>query len=291
MELPNIDSLIGENKHGFRSGYSTTTCLLQLKDAVCDRLDSKENVMIYSLDLSAAFDMLRPDTFKELLNNKISRDLLGVLDAFLTNRRFYVEIDVKTSKIKTIDIGCPQGSVLGPVLFNLYTGAIINKLPSNVLLTSYANDSYVVAHDSTVESLIKKTEECLSVHVKSLEEIGMKVNEGKTEILLFGKNSPNIIINVRGTAVESKDSIKALGLQLDKGLTWKPHVTSLKNKVMKIVGGVRMVRNKLSQQEATSVVTAQLFSVLYYACCVWLTPSMKKKYSALLKDCTIEPCV
>jgi len=58
----------------------------------------------------------------------------------------------------------------------------------------------------------------------------MKVNEGKTEILLFGKDSPNVIINVRGTAVESKDSIKALGIQLDKGLTWKPHVTSLKKK-------------------------------------------------------------
>jgi len=277
MQLPNFSSLIGDNQHGFRSGCSTTTCLLQLKDAVCDKLDLRENVMIYSLDLSAAFDMLRPDTFKELLHEKIPRDLLGILDEFLTNRRFYVKIDGKTSQIKAIDRGCPQGSVLGPVLFNLYTGAIINKLLKEVLLTSYADDSYVVVHDSNVESLIKRTEECLSVHVASLEEIGMKVNDEKTEILLFGKNSPNVAINVRGTSVQSKDSIKALGLHLDKGLTWKPHVASLKSKVMKTVGGVRMVRNKLSQKEATSVVTAQVFSVLYYACCVWLTPSINKK--------------
>jgi len=69
-------------------------------DAVCDRLDSKTKVMAYSLDLSAAFDMLRPDTFKELMRDKISNDLLGVLDEFLTDRKFYVEINGKSSCMK-----------------------------------------------------------------------------------------------------------------------------------------------------------------------------------------------
>jgi len=43
---------------------------------------------------------------------------------------------------------------------------------------------------------------------------------------------------------------------------------------MKVVGGVRMVRNKLTEKQATTIVTAQIFSILYYACCVWLTPSL-----------------
>jgi len=46
---------------------------------------------------------------------------------------------------------------------------------------------------------------------------------------------------------------------------------------MKVVGGVRIIRNKLTEKQATTIVTAQIFSILYYACCVWLTPSLNKK--------------
>jgi len=56
----------------------------------------------------------------------------------------------------------------------------------------------------------------------------MKVNEEKTEIMFFGKNSQNVLANVKGTAVESKDCMKALGIVIDKGLTWGPHISSLK---------------------------------------------------------------
>jgi len=64
-----------------------------------------------------------------------------------------------------------------------------------------------------------KAEFCLAVHIDCLEEIGMKVNKRKTEIVLFGKTQPNVLINVKESAVESKDCIKALGVLIDKGLT------------------------------------------------------------------------
>jgi len=53
---------------------------------------------------------------------------------------------------------------------------------------------------------------------------------------------------------------------------------------MKVVGGIRMIRKKLNKTEAVSIVTAQLFSVLYYACCVWLTPSLIKKQLGIIKS-------
>jgi len=277
MQLPNFDEMLGDHQHGFRKNHSTVTCLMSLKDEICESLDAKQKVIAYSLDLSAAFDMLRPDTFKELLQEKIPRDLLGILDEFLTDRKFYVEIDNMASKIKNLDRGCPQGSVLGPVLFNLYTGAIREKLPSNVRITSYADDSYVVLKDTDDENLIKRTEECLTKHIDNLESIGMKVNQSKTEIIVFGKNQSTAVINVKGTAVETKEVIKALGVQIDKSLSWTPHITSLKKRIMSIIGGVRMIRNKLSKQQTTKVVTAQVFSILYYACVVWLSPTLNRK--------------
>jgi len=86
-----------------------------------------------------------------------------------------------------------------------------------------------------------------------------------------------IIINVKGSAVETKEVIKALGVQIDKGLTWIPHIASLKKRIMSVIGGVRMIRNKLTKQQTTNVVTAQVFSILYYACVVWLTPTLNRK--------------
>jgi len=274
MALPNYDALLGDHQHGFRPNHSTTSCLLQLKDEVCEQLDLKQTVLAYSLDLSAAFDMLRPDTFVELMSSRLPRGLLGMLGEFLADRKFYVKIENKRSSVKNIDRGCPQGSVLGPVLFNLYTSLIREKLPKDVMLTSYADDSYVVIHDNDHGNLVKRTESCITTHIASLETIGMKVNEAKTEIMIFGKNMPSTNINVKGVAVATKDCIKALGVQIDKDLSWKTHITTLKKRVLSVIGGVRMVRSKLTQAQTTKVVTAQVFSILYYACAVWLTPSL-----------------
>jgi len=88
MALPNFYDLVGPNQHGFMPCHSTTTCLLELKDNICDSLDSRNQVLAYSLDLSAAFDMLRPDTFHDLLKNKLPEELLGMLLEFLSNRKF-----------------------------------------------------------------------------------------------------------------------------------------------------------------------------------------------------------
>jgi len=115
---------------------------------------------------------------------------------FLSQRKFFVEIEGKSSEIKEIDRGCPQGSVLGPVLFNLYTGMVKDSLPLCAKITSYADDSYVVLADSDQEELIKKTEECISTHIDRLEEIGMIVNQSKTETILFGKEHQPVLINV-----------------------------------------------------------------------------------------------
>jgi len=221
--------------------------------------------------------MLRPDTFVDQMKNKIPDDLLGILYEFLTDRKFFLEMNGRSSEVRSIDRGCPQGSVLGPVLFNLYTGSIANKIPVYSHLTSYADDSYVIVEDADLENLVRKTETCISTHIESLEAIGMKVNEDKTELILFGKDQPELLVNVKGTAIESKDQIKALGIIIDKEISWRPHVTTLKKKIMKVIGGVRIVRNKLTEKQATSIVTAQIFSILYYACSVWLTPSLNRK--------------
>jgi len=73
---------------------------MQMKDEVCERLDQKSSVLVYSLDLSTAFDMLHPDTFRHLLRGKIPDDILGMIEEFLTDRKFFVEIGGQASELK-----------------------------------------------------------------------------------------------------------------------------------------------------------------------------------------------
>jgi len=71
LPLNNINELIGVHQHGFRKSHSTVTCALELKDKIIGCLDNEENVMVYCLDLTSAFDMLRPDAFYDILKNEI----------------------------------------------------------------------------------------------------------------------------------------------------------------------------------------------------------------------------
>jgi hypothetical protein len=99
-ELPGAE---GDHQHGFRTGHSTETALLTLQSLIEDCLDSEKQGVIYSIDLSAAFDLLKPDKFQDLFTNKISEDLMFAIMDFLTNRRFVVDYNGVTSPEKSLD--------------------------------------------------------------------------------------------------------------------------------------------------------------------------------------------
>jgi hypothetical protein len=143
-ELPVADGL---HQHGFKRHHSTETALLTLQSYMADALDKKLPAMVYSVDLSAAFDLLLPDKFYMLFKDKLSEGLIYCLMDFLQDRKFCVEQGSKKSKVMTLDRGCVQGSVLGPRLFSLYVGALeeeLLKTYQNIKVVSFADDTYVL---------------------------------------------------------------------------------------------------------------------------------------------------
>jgi len=84
--------------------------------------------------------MLRRDTFVQNMLGEIPNGLLNIISDFLTRRSFYVNVKSANSLMYSLDRGCPQGSVLGPVLFNLYVGRIHTYLPPSVRFVAYADD-------------------------------------------------------------------------------------------------------------------------------------------------------
>jgi hypothetical protein len=114
--------LEGLHQHGSRQKHSTETALLTLQSYLSSILESKKQGIIYSVDLSAAFDLLKPVKFYELFQNDLSEGLLYCIMDFLQKRKFHVEVNGNMSEPLDLDRGCVQGSVLGPRLFSMYVG-------------------------------------------------------------------------------------------------------------------------------------------------------------------------
>jgi hypothetical protein len=148
-------------------------------------LDEKCSGIIYSVDLLAAFDLLRPDKFIKLFKSKMSEGLLFAIGDFLTNRKFC--INNKNSNQIDPDRGCVQGSILGPKLFSLYVSELkgIVETPE-INLVSYADDTYVILTPINQSRIKDLTEKTIKRHVSYLRSICMIVNDNKTKVMWIG---------------------------------------------------------------------------------------------------------
>jgi len=81
--------------------------------------------------------------------------------------------------MRDVPLGCDQGSVLRPKLFNLYTSKISDCFPREMEIISYADDSYVVVYDKDEKTFTKKLEDCIEAHIRALPSLGMIVNAKK----------------------------------------------------------------------------------------------------------------
>jgi len=114
------------------------------------------NTAVYSLDMSAAFDLLKPDCFLDVVKNKLEPGMVRILMDFLSNRRYTVSVGGKSSSHRNLDRGCVQGSVLGPSLFSIYCGNLQEAVGNEAWITSYADDTYVIVSGNYQDELSQK---------------------------------------------------------------------------------------------------------------------------------------
>ncbi len=260
----------GQHQHGFRTNRGAHTALLELQGAVSGELDANRSTTIYSIDMSAAFDLLRPNVFHSEVDG-IDDGIMNVLMDFMSGRRIKVKLGGHESREESINVGCVQGSILGPKLFNIYCSKVVNAI-EDAKIISYADDSYVINSDTDIERLIKKTETCFSSHTGYLKSIGMVVNDSKTEMLYAtrDKTRKSVVINVSGTTVSSTPKIKALGVQISDDLSWNDHVDYSLKRSRHIVPRIKYLRKWLNTEELLRLITSQYFSIVYYCCPLWI---------------------
>ena len=177
-------------RSAYKIFHSTETALLTVTNYIILSLDKGENVFLVLLDLSAAFDTvnhtLLPARLQKLFG--IRGTILQLFNSYLSGRTQFVNIDEVKSKIRDLPVGAPQGSVLGPVLYLLYTAPLAKVIRSYDLdYHPYADDTqfYFAFKSVDVDATKSRVESCISAICRWMVLNELKLNHDKTEVMLI----------------------------------------------------------------------------------------------------------
>ena len=184
-------SLLPNHQSAYRQHYSTETMLLNMCNNILKNRENKKCTSIVCLDLSAAFNTVNHRILLDVLKSYfgISEHALAWISSYLSNRKFLVQIGQLTSKTVEIDFSVPQGSILGPILFNYYVSTLIEIIPESKdsFLSGYADDHAMIHSFSPDNNNIKQNIENDIGKIKTwMEENQLKMNDAKTEFIVLG---------------------------------------------------------------------------------------------------------
>ena len=266
--------LTGKSQHGFKKNRSTETACLEIQSEIATSCDENNYVIVSSIDMSAAFDVVDHQLLiKRLKIMGLPDNLISVIQNWLTNRVFYVEINGKVSPWMDIEWGTIQGSILGPILYALYTSPISDIVK---LIVTYADDNYKINIDRSLINCVALCEENTSTMIAWFKKSGLKVNEQKTDFCVFHKNDTrSVTLTIDNQQYKSSNQMKILGVVFDTKLTWNEHVNKAISAANKAKQALKIISKYFSTEELIKLSTAYFYSRLYYGAKVWLMTSLK----------------
>ena len=290
-------NILCKQQHGFRSGHSCETQLLEFIEDITKGLDEGKETDVIIMDFAKAFDRVN----HSLLVHKL--EYYGIkgmtnrwIKNFLSDRTQAVVVEGETSSAINVKSGVPQGSVLGPCLFLLY----INDLPSRVDSVSrlFADDTLLHRLIATMHDR-QKLQEDLKALEKWEEEWDMDFHPKKCNVLPVSrkqkkkskKKKSNTIddeeddpvkYELHGHQLEVVSSAKYLGVTLDKRAEWTKHIDNIYSKANRLLGFLRRNLRVATSKTKELAYKALVRPVLEYSCCVW-DPHYQKDIDKLEK--------
>ena len=217
--------------------HSTETALLKVQNDVLEAIDGKKCILLVLLDLSAAFDTIDHQILLTRLSERfgVKGTALKWFKSYLSDRYQSVVINGIESDSQKLNFGVPQGSVLGPILFILYTSPLGELLREcGVSYHFYADDTqlYISFNHQESQDAIAKMENCISRVSAWMSDNFLKLNEDKTEVMFLG--SPHLLSKFENTAIsvgiesiKPSDVVRNIGAYIDKHLNMDKHVNNV----------------------------------------------------------------
>lgn len=271
----NPNAQLSENQYGFRKHRSTLDAIGKVIEEVRATWDKGGVTIAVCLDIKNAFNSLSWHAIKEALKRKgFPEYIRRILDSYLSNRR--IQYESKTGQqYKSMTAGVPQGSVLGPLLWNLtYDGVLNTQLEKNCRIIGYADDTIILSSAASVTAAVIAAGLQTAKVLSKIRGLGLAVSEDKTEAAIFhSKRKPELIppVLVGSTRIVVGEKVKYLGVILDSKLTFEPHFQYVETKVNKVSRALgRLMPNLHGPGENKRRLYANtLISVIMYGAPIW----------------------
>ena len=260
------------HQSGYKSNHSCETLLLNLVDNILKTMDDMKCTIFLLIDLSSAFDTVDHDRELSILFNEIGlRDVtLDWFQSYLLGRRQAVNINGNISEFSNTEYGVPQGSVLGPILFNIYVRNFIHMLnQAGYSAHGYADDHQVgkiFSIEFQYDAIRCSIPKCLELIACWMKASFLKLNASKSQVIIFAPKqliSQLYIDEIKlrdGCRIPVSNLVTNLGVRMDFELSFAPHINAICSSGYKLLRNLASIRKFLSPDDLRILVQSIIIS-------------------------------
>ena len=255
-------NLLSERQSGYRPHHSTEIQLTYLTHNIYKNLDEGRDVTAVYLDISKYFDKIWHDGLLHKCKNEfsISGTLLSWLKSYLTNRQQKARIGDNVSLTKTISSGCPQGSVLGPLLALMYLNGLTKEVTNDILL--YADDTSIHAsHDKhDIDAVRQSLQQDLDIIYRYGKQWAITFNASKTVQQTFTRKTEHVplALTFSREVIPIVENHKHLGLTFSTDLRFHTHINIVLRKMNMALGPIYPIAKFLTRSTLSGLYTTYI---------------------------------
>ena len=296
--LDQLTSLLQQNdtipvvQSAYRKHHSTETALTKIHNDLVENTCMGMSSLLVLLDLSAAFDTVDHEILlSDLYNCGVRDSALMLLRSYLLGRSQCVLVNQTVSDSVPLLYGVPQGSVLGPVLFTIYTSSLSSLFQShNVDYHFYADDTQIYLKITNIEDAKRKID-LLILDIKIwMTRRKLKLNDQKTEFIIvrgrrrLDADENEFVINLGDSQLPPVGSVRNLGVYINSRLDYKEHINSIVKSCCLHIRNLYRVKHFVNERCLLMLVHAMIFSRVDYcnALLVGIPNYLLKKLQSIL---------
>lgn len=266
------NNILSDRQHAFRKSHSCTTQLCHVINDWAFNIDRGYQTDAFVIDFAKAFDKVPHERLKsKLFSYGISRSTLLWIDAFLYHRRQRVVVNGSTSEWANVTSGVPQGTVLGPLLFNLFINDIVEVVSAGTEIRLFADDCICYRRVSSSEdnSILQHDIDRLSEWA-DMWCMDFAPSKCKTmRVSTKTKHNIQYLYHLKGMALESVKELKYLGVTITYNLRWNKHVADMTSKANKILGLLRRNLYFCDRNTKEAAYIGLVRPIIEYASAIW----------------------
>ena len=274
----NDNGHFSSGQSGFLRLHSTVTCLLKNTDDRYNGMDLGKLVGLVFIDLKKTFDTIDHNILcKKLELYGVQQREISWFKSYLTNRKQFFRVNGVDSEIGDIEVGVPQGSCLGPLLFLIYINDLLQAVRYSKV-SMYADATSLCYQSPDLTRLNEAINSDLRKLNSWLQGNKLSLNVAKTHSMLISTKQKHRILKsqnedlklkIRDNELEVVNKTKYLGLQIDYSLDWKEQIKAISAKVSRAVGFLKHAKPFLPKEALQTLYTGIVEPHFPYCCSVW----------------------